>query len=117
VAIALTSPPGFARHRCGLVGVAKHGWGRGGCVGGWAGVGQADLAAGGQGAVGLAGLFGEQAAAFGGLEQALVDLVVVEGAGGDQVVEVAGRFPQPLVALSLGAVATRATSWARAACP
>ena len=73
-----------------------------GSVWGRAGVGQADLAPGGQGAVGLAGLVGEQAAAFGGLEQALVDLVVVEGAGGDQVVEVAGGFPQPLVAVALG---------------
>jgi hypothetical protein len=73
-----------------------------GAVGGRAGVGQADLAAGGQGALGLAGLLGEQAAAVGGLEQSLVDLVVVEGAGGDQVVEVAGGFPQPLVALALG---------------
>jgi hypothetical protein len=59
----------------------------------WAGVGQADLAAGGQSALGLAGLVTQQAAAFGCLEQALVDLVVVEGAGGDQVVEVAGGFP------------------------
>src|SRR5215217_1455507 len=73
-----------------------------GAVGGRAGVGQADLAAGGQGALGLAGLISEQAAAFGRLEQALVDLVVVEGAGGDQVVEVAGGFPQLLVALALG---------------
>jgi hypothetical protein len=63
-------------------------------------VGQADLAAGGHGAVGLAGLVAEQSAAFGGLEQALVDLVVVQGAGGDQVVEVAGGFPQLLVALA-----------------
>jgi hypothetical protein len=53
-------------------------------------VGQADVAAGGQGAVGLAGLVGQQPAAFGGLKQALVDLAVVEGAGSDQVVEVAG---------------------------
>ena len=73
-----------------------------GTVGGRAGVGQADLAAGSQGAVGLAGLVTQQAAAFGGLEQALVDLVVVEGAGGDEVVEVAGGFPQLLVALALG---------------
>jgi hypothetical protein len=73
-----------------------------GAVGGRAGVSQTDLAARGQGAVGLAGFVGEQAAAFGGLEQALVDLVVVEGAGGDQVVEVAGGFPQLLVALPVG---------------
>jgi len=32
----------------------------------------------------------------------VVDLVVVEGAGGDQVVEVAGGFPQLLVALAPG---------------
>jgi hypothetical protein len=65
-------------------------------------MGQANLAAGGQGAVSLAGLVAEQAGAFGGLEQAVVDLLVVEGAGGDQVVEVAGGFPQPLVALTPG---------------
>jgi hypothetical protein len=39
---------------------------------------------------------------LGGLEEAAVDLLVVEGAGGDQVVEVAGGFPQPLVALTPG---------------
>jgi hypothetical protein len=32
----------------------------------------------------------------------LVDLTVVEGAGGDQVVEVAGGLPQLAVALPLG---------------
>ena len=73
-----------------------------GAVGGRAGVGQADLAARGQGALGLARFVGEEAAAFGGLEEAVVDLVVVEGAGGDQVVEVASGFPQLLVALPLG---------------
>jgi hypothetical protein len=73
-----------------------------GAVGGWAGVGQADLAAGGQGALGLARLVGEQAAALGGLQQTLLDLMLVEGVGGDQVVEVAGGFPQLLVALPLG---------------
>jgi hypothetical protein len=61
-------------------------------------MGQADLAARGQGAAGLAGLLGQQPAALGGLEQPLVDVVVVEGAGGDQVVEVAGRLPQLAVA-------------------
>ena len=65
-----------------------------------AGVGQADLAARGQGPVGLAGLLGEQAAAFGRLQERVVDLAVVEGAGGDQVVEVAGRLPQLAVALA-----------------
>jgi hypothetical protein len=45
-----------------------------------------------------AGLLGQQPAALGGLEQPLVDVVVVEGAGGDQVVEVAGRLPQLAVA-------------------
>jgi hypothetical protein len=73
-----------------------------GAVGGRAGVGQADLAARGQGALGLAGLVGQQAAAVGSLEQALVDLLMVEGAGGDQVVKVAGGLPQPLVALAPG---------------
>ena len=47
-----------------------------------------------------AGLLGQQPAALGGLEQPLVDVVVVEGAGGDQVVEVAGRLPQLAVALA-----------------
>jgi hypothetical protein len=68
---------------------------------GWsAGMGEADLAARGQGAVGLAWLLGQQPTAFGRLEQSLVDLAVVEGAGGDQVVEVAGRLPQLAVALT-----------------
>jgi hypothetical protein len=40
--------------------------------------------------VGLAGFFGEEVAAFGCGQEFLVDLAVVEGAGGDQVVEVAG---------------------------
>ena len=70
---------------------------------GWAaGMGQADLAARGQGPVGLAGLLGEEAAAFGGGKELMVDLVVVEGAGGDQVVEVAGRLPQLPVAVADG---------------
>jgi hypothetical protein len=73
-----------------------------GPVGGRAGVGQADLATGGQGAAGLARLVTQQAAAFGGLEQPVVDLVVVEGAGSDEVVEVAGGFPELLVALPVG---------------
>jgi hypothetical protein len=37
---------------------------------------------------------------LGGLKQTLVDLVVVEGAGGDQVVEVADRLPQLAVAMA-----------------
>ena len=65
-----------------------------------AGVGQADLAARGQGAAGLAGFLGQQPAAFRRVQQPLVDLAVVEGAGGDQVVEVAGRLPQLAVALA-----------------
>jgi hypothetical protein len=73
-----------------------------GAVGVRAGVGQADLAARGQGAVGLAGLLGQQAATLGGLEQAVVDPVVVEGAGGDQVVEVAGGLPELLITLAPG---------------
>src|SRR5512132_858454 len=60
-----------------------------GGVGGAAGMGQADLAAGGQGAAGLAGLVGQQPTALSSIEQPLVDLALVEGAGGDQVVEVA----------------------------
>jgi hypothetical protein len=52
--------------------------------------------------VGLAGLVAEQSATFGGVEQALVDLLVVEGAGRDEVVEVAGGFPELLVALPVG---------------
>src|SRR4029453_7866804 len=54
-----------------------------------AGVGQPDLAARGQGPVGLAGLLLEQPAAVSCPQERLVDLAVVEGAGGDQVVEVA----------------------------
>jgi hypothetical protein len=66
---------------------------------GWAaGMLEADLAAGGQGAVGLARLLGQQPAALGGRQEPLVDLAGVEGAGGDQVVEVAGRLPQLTVA-------------------
>jgi hypothetical protein len=65
-------------------------------------VGQADLAARGQGAAGLAGFLGQQAAAFGRLKELVVDLAVVEGAGGDQVVEVAGRLPQLPVAVADG---------------
>jgi hypothetical protein len=61
-----------------------------GGLGGAAGMGQADLAAGGQGAAGLAGLLGQQPATLSGIEEPLVDLALVEGAGGDQVVEVAG---------------------------
>ena len=63
-------------------------------------VGQADLPTRGQGAVGLARLLDQQPAALGRREQPLVDLAGVEGAGGDQVVEVAGRLPQLPVALA-----------------
>jgi hypothetical protein len=63
---------------------------------------EADLAAGDQGAVGLARLLGQQPTTFSGIEQPLVDLAVLEGAAGDQVVEVAGRLPQLAVALALG---------------
>jgi hypothetical protein len=65
-------------------------------------MGQADLAAGGEGAVGLAGLLGQQPTALSGIQERLVDLVGVEGAGRDQVVEVAGRLPQLAVALADG---------------
>jgi len=78
-------------------------------------VGQADLAARGQGPVGLAGLLSQQPAALSGIQEPLVDLAVVKGAGGDQVVEVAGRLPQLPVAVADGAAATRASSSARAA--
>ena len=61
-----------------------------GGVGGAAGMGQADLAARGQGAAGLARFLIEEPEAFGGGQEPLVDLALVEGAGGDQVVEVAG---------------------------
>jgi hypothetical protein len=52
--------------------------------------------------VGLAGLLLEEAAAFGGGKERLVDFAVVEGAGGDQVVEVAGRLPELPVAVADG---------------
>ena len=71
-----------------------------GGLGGAAGMGQADLTARGQSPAGLARFVGQEAAAFGGLEEPLVDLAVVKGAGGNQVVEVAGRLPQLSVALA-----------------
>jgi hypothetical protein len=43
--------------------------------------------------VGLPRFLLEEAAAFGGGQERVVDLAGVEGAGGDQVVEVAGRLP------------------------
>jgi hypothetical protein len=52
--------------------------------------------------VGLAGLLLEEAAAFGGCQKGLVDFVVVEGAGGNEVVEVAGGLPQLAVAVADG---------------
>jgi hypothetical protein len=96
--MALTSLPGFARRLPAGAGPAREGaFGAGGL--GWAaGVGQADLAAGGEGAVGLTRLLLEESAAVGRRQEPLVDLALVEGAGGDQVVEVAGRFPQLAVA-------------------
>ena len=97
--MAITSPPWFARQPPAAVGEA---WVCSGLVGwAWAaGVGQADLAARGQGPVGLARLLCQQPAALSRLEQPLVDLAVVEGAGGDQVVEVAGGLPQLAVAVA-----------------
>jgi len=80
-----------------------------------AGVGQADLAARGEGAVGLAGLLGPQPTPLCGIQEPLVDLALVEGAAGDQVVEVAGRLPQLAVARPTGAASTRASSAASAA--
>jgi hypothetical protein len=50
--------------------------------------------------VGLARFLGEEAAAFGCGQEGVVDLTLVEGAGGDQVVEVAGRLPQLPVAVA-----------------
>ena len=96
--MALTFPPWSARRP--LEQAARRGCVRVGGLSWAAGVGQADLAARGQGAVGLAGLLLEEAAAFGRLEESLVDLAGVEGAGGGQVVEVAGRLPQLAVALA-----------------
>jgi hypothetical protein len=61
-------------------------------------MGEADLAARGQGATGLARLLGQQPTALSRGQEPLVDLAVVEGAGGNQVVEVAGRLPQLAVA-------------------
>jgi hypothetical protein len=90
-AMAITFPPWFARRP--LEQAARHGRVRGGRVIVGGRVGQADLAARGQGPAGLAGLLGQQPAALGRLEEPLVDLAVVEGACGDQVVEVAGSTP------------------------
>jgi hypothetical protein len=84
------------------VGSAKHGCGRGGGLSWAAGMGQADLAARGQGPVSLPRFLAEEAAAVGGLQQPSVDLAVVERSGGDQVVEVAGRLPQLPVAVADG---------------
>jgi len=69
-------------------------------MGGAAGMGQPDLAARGQGAARLTWLLTKESATLSGIEQALVDLAVVEGSGGDQVVKVAGRLPQLPVALT-----------------
>jgi hypothetical protein len=63
-------------------------------------MGQADLATGGQSPAGLPRFLGQQPIALGRLKQSLVDFSVVEGAGRDQVVEVAGRLPQLAVALA-----------------
>ena len=72
----------------------------GGGLGWAAGVGQADLATGGQGPAGLAGLVGQQPTPLSGIKESLIDLVLIQGAGGDQVVEVAGRLPELAVALA-----------------
>jgi hypothetical protein len=63
---------------------------------------QTDLAGRGERAAGLAGLLVEEAAAPGGVEEAGFDLVLVEGAGGDEVVQVAARLPELVVAPTLG---------------
>jgi hypothetical protein len=65
-----------------------------------AGMGEADLATGGQGPVGLTRFLSEESAAFGGGQELVVDLAVVKSAGGDQVVEVAGRLPQLPIAVT-----------------
>jgi hypothetical protein len=52
--------------------------------------------------MGLARLLGQQPTPLSGIQEPLVNLAVVEGAGGDQVVEVAGRLPQLPVALTNG---------------
>jgi hypothetical protein len=52
--------------------------------------------------VGLPRFLSQEAAAFGSGQEPSVDLAVVEGAGGDQVVEVAGRLPQLPVAAADG---------------
>jgi hypothetical protein len=52
--------------------------------------------------VGLAGLLGEETATLGGSQEPRVDLAVVQHPGGDQVVEVAARFPQLAVAMADG---------------
>jgi hypothetical protein len=62
-------------------------------------MGQANLATRGQGAAGLARLLIQEPTALGGRKEPLVDLALVEGSAGDQVVEVAGRLPQLAVAL------------------
>jgi hypothetical protein len=75
---------------------------------------EADLAGRGDGAVGLAGFLGQQPVAVGRLEQAALDLGLVEGAGGDEVEQISARLPQLPVAAALGALATRANSAVRA---
>jgi hypothetical protein len=90
----LTSSPGFVRRPVESAGSARGGYVRGWGLSWAAGVGKADLAAGGQGAASLARLLGQQPTALSGIQKRLVDLAVVKGAGGDQVVEVAGRLPQ-----------------------
>src|SRR5215213_4374386 len=65
-----------------------------------AGMGQPDLAARSQSAMGLAGFLGQQPAALRRRKQPLVDLALDKRAGGDQVVEVAGRLPQLPVAVA-----------------
>src|SRR4029450_11725794 len=80
-AMAFTPSPLLVRQPSAAT--AGHGWGRGGGGrggGGAAGMAQADLAAGGQGAAGLAGLLGKQPTAVRRRQEPLVDLALVEGA-------------------------------------
>jgi hypothetical protein len=63
---------------------------------------QPDPAGGLEGAAGLARLLGQQPAPLSRVKQALAHLALVQGAAGDQVVEVAAGLPQPPVTLPLG---------------
>jgi hypothetical protein len=85
---------------------------------GWRGVGPPGSFGGGQRAAGLVWLLGQQPAGLGGGEQASFDVGVVEdAAAGDQAVKADPGLVEGVVAVALGAWATLASSWARAAWP